>query len=249
MRITIRMDDITPEMDWPRFLRVKKLLDQYQIIPAIGVVPDNRDEKLSILPECQKGQRPENFWEYIRELQKEDWVIAQHGFRHLYESKCGGLFPLNGYSEFAGLPYEVQLRKLAEGKRILEEHHILTRFFMAPGHSYDKNTLKALHRLGFTGVTDGFGSCPYRLYGLNFYPISFHMGLSRKKKYGITTMVLHTNTMSEEEFASLENLLKSGSCMSYPDYLEEEPVRRRLPGRTGEYLLASAKRCIMKAKG
>ena len=46
MKIAVRLDDITPDMDWERFYRFKALLDKYQIRPLIGVVPDNRDENL-----------------------------------------------------------------------------------------------------------------------------------------------------------------------------------------------------------
>ena len=48
MKISIRMDDITPDMDWARFMRFKALCDQYNIKPLIGVVPDNNDAKLNI---------------------------------------------------------------------------------------------------------------------------------------------------------------------------------------------------------
>ena len=46
MKIAVRLDDITPDMDWERFLAVKKLLDRYKIKPLIGVIPDNRDENI-----------------------------------------------------------------------------------------------------------------------------------------------------------------------------------------------------------
>ena len=42
------MDDITPDMDWGKFLRLKELCDLYQVKPLIGVVPDNKDKLLSI---------------------------------------------------------------------------------------------------------------------------------------------------------------------------------------------------------
>ena len=44
--------------------------------------------------------------------------------------------------------------------------------FMAPGHTYDKNTLKVLKECGFTHVTDGFWKTPYLRQGLTFLPIS-----------------------------------------------------------------------------
>lgn len=43
MKIAIRMDDITPDMNWDNFLALKALFDKYHICPLIGVVPDNRD--------------------------------------------------------------------------------------------------------------------------------------------------------------------------------------------------------------
>ena len=46
MKIAVRLDDITPDMDWQRFYAFKTLLDKYQVKPLIGIVPDNRDENL-----------------------------------------------------------------------------------------------------------------------------------------------------------------------------------------------------------
>ena len=61
MKITVRLDDITPDMDWDKFERFKKVLDEHDIKPLIGVVPDNKDEKLS----C--GPVHEDFWTYVKE--------------------------------------------------------------------------------------------------------------------------------------------------------------------------------------
>ena len=47
MKIAVRLDDITPDMDWERFLKFKALLDRYQVKPLIGVVPQNRDPGLT----------------------------------------------------------------------------------------------------------------------------------------------------------------------------------------------------------
>ena len=46
MNITVRLDDITPDMDWERFYKFKALLDQHQVKQLLGVVPANRDELL-----------------------------------------------------------------------------------------------------------------------------------------------------------------------------------------------------------
>ena len=68
-KIAIRMDDITPDMDWERFLEFKKLLDEYGIKPLIGIVPDNRDENL------HRAKEAGDFWEYIKELQDNGWGV------------------------------------------------------------------------------------------------------------------------------------------------------------------------------
>ena len=68
MKICIRMDDITPDMDWAKFLRFKELCDLYQVKPLIGVVPKNEDKNLSI------DAPREDFWEYVKALQKDGWM-------------------------------------------------------------------------------------------------------------------------------------------------------------------------------
>ena len=76
MKTTVRMDDITPNMDWEKFLEFKALLDEHGIRPLIGVVPDNRDENLNRGAETGKAPGREkigDFWEYIRALQNEGW--------------------------------------------------------------------------------------------------------------------------------------------------------------------------------
>ena len=46
MKITIRMDDITPGMDWKKFERFKAILDKHGGKPLVGVVPVNRAKRL-----------------------------------------------------------------------------------------------------------------------------------------------------------------------------------------------------------
>lgn len=244
MKIAVRLDDITPDMDWQRFLSFKSLLDKYQVKPLIGIVPDNQDEKL-------KGARdgaPEDFWAYIRELEKEGWCIALHGCKHVYTTNKGGLFPLNNFSEFAGISYQRQKEMLAEGKRIFKENGIETELFMAPAHSYDNNTLKALLENGFTGLTDGFGDRPYLWKGLIFYPISFKLDRTLKKAGGYSTMVVHTGTLKEKGLKRYESYFQTEGVewISYKEYLEQEPEERKLFGRWKEFLMAKIKFLLVK---
>ena len=184
------MDDITPDMDWAKFLRFKELCDLYQVKPLIGVVPANQDTMLHI-------EKPRiDYWEYLHTLQSEGWCIAQHGCTHIYNTHKKGCFPLNALSEYAGNSYEEQYASLEKGQKILKGHQIDTDIFMAPAHSYDYNTLKALRELGFTKITDGFGRQPYQWQGLTFYPISFKQSNSLKQEKGYTTSPVNRDKLS-----------------------------------------------------
>lgn len=231
------MDDITSDMDWEKFYFFQELFEKAGITPLLGVVPECRDVKLH----C--GEPHEDFYEMMRQLQAKGYSFAIHGCYHLYTTKKGGLFPLNNLSEFAGIPYEKQKEMLAFGKKKLKEQGIDTDIFMAPAHSYDKNTLRALRELGITKVTDGFGKAPYTCKGLTFYPISFLLGRSLKQKDGVTTLVLHANTVTEADKERYRRIFEEyGKHMiSYSEYLAMEPVKRTAAGRIGEYLLAKGK--------
>lgn len=237
MKIAVRMDDITPDMNWENFRFFQKLFEEAGIQPLLGIVPDNRDENL------HKEEPRQDFYEVMKDLQKQGYVLSMHGCHHMYSTKKGGIFPLNNFSEFAGVSYTEQKKMLEEGKQLLLEKGIVTDMFMAPAHSYDKNTLRALKELGFTKITDGFGKRPYTYKGLTFYPISFQLSRSLKQKSGYTTMVLHANTITEKDKERYTKIFKEHGkdMISYSEYLETEAVRRNFFGRGKEFLLAKLK--------
>ncbi|WP_029322929.1 DUF2334 domain-containing protein [Butyrivibrio sp. AE3004] len=258
MKIVIRLDDISPGMDMGKFRRFKRLLDEYHIRPLIGVVPENRDPKLEAHEDEEKDnitqrnkvfdvddkikEKDYPFWHLVRNLQTEGWIIAMHGLHHVYTTKKGGLLPLNKQSEFAGIDPGKQSRMIAEGKEILGSHGIATDFFMAPSHSYDKNTLKALAENGFRRVTDGFGKQAYRRFDLTFYPISFRKDqVLKDESEGYTTFVIHTNTLNGDDFAYYEKVFESGKVVSWDDWLMKEPVEASELQGIKEYLMARFK--------
>ena len=194
-----RLDDITPDMDWNKFYRVKAIFDKYKVKPLVGVVPDNGD------PGLRRGEYHKDFWEYIASLEQSGWQVAQHGYRHIYETKHAGMLGLKIASDFAGLPYEVQYEKIREGREILKRNGLHAPVFMAPGHTYDRNTLKALRKLDFTCVTDGYANIPYRKKGLLFVPCRS----SRPKlSGGVDTICIHCNELRENDYRELENFLE-----------------------------------------
>lgn len=245
MKTAIRIDDVTPDMDWEKFLAFKEILDEYGIKPLIGVVPDNQDENL------HRAKPAGDFWEYVKELQESGWCVAMHGYQHIYSTKKGGLFPLNHFSEFAGLSYEKQFQMLKSGQEILNRNGIQTDIFMAPAHAYDKNTLRALRELGFTKITDGFGKSPYFWQGLNFYPIPFLLSRSLRRKKGVTTMVVHTNSIEAGGMARYRKLFaeQKENLISYGSLFAERSVNRGLAGHIRESLLANLKHLLVKMKG
>lgn len=247
MKIAVRLDDITPDMDWKRFLAFKALLDQYQVKPLIGIVPDNQDSMLNGDSKINQAVgAPDDFWEYIKNLEAEGYVLAMHGYRHEYTTQKGGLFPLNHFSEFAGISYKKQKEMIQKGKELLEAHGIHTEIFMAPAHSYDRNTLKALKDNGFVALTDGFGKKPYLWKKLTFYPISFKLSQSLKKKEGFSTLVVHTGTIREEELQNYEAYFQNPNVdwINYSEFMKESPVKKSMLHVCMEYLMAYGKSLV-----
>lgn len=244
MKIAVRMDDISPGMDWDKFNTFYQMLKDKGIYPLLGVVPNNQDVNLNI-DECVEDSI---FWERIRGFMDEGCAIAMHGYDHIYTTKKGGLFPLNDFSEFAGIDYAEQKKQISLGKKILAENGVETDLFMAPAHSYDINTLKALKECGFNKITDGFGIKPYAYKKLTFYPIAFKQGLSLKRKNGTTTFVVHSNTMSEGEFARWKELLNrtnSVQWIPYNELLAEKSIKHNFVAIIVERLLAVMKHILV----
>lgn len=189
----VRFDDITPSMHWDNFLFVKKVLENYNIYSVLGVVPDNRDEKLVI----RLSMSDKDFFAKIKKYKKYGDTIAQHGTYHQYINKSSGLLNINNKSEFSGLCYEEQFQKLKVGKEILEGYGIWQPYFMAPSHSFDLATLKALKALDFKAITDGYGFYPYRVEGITLIPQLVSKPIPFLP-FGVQTICLHTNSMSQE---------------------------------------------------
>lgn len=187
----IRFDDITADMDWDKFMPIKKVLEENNIYSVLGVVPKNEDETLKIRP----GLSEEEFFIKVREFKEYGDTIAQHGTYHVYKTKNSGLMDIHNVSEFSGLSYDEQFNKLEIGKKILEKNEVWQPYFMPPYHSFDINTLKALKSLYFKAVTDGYGFYPYQIEGITLIPqLSMPIHLI---PFGVQTISLHTNLIDQ----------------------------------------------------
>ena len=234
MKTAIRMDDITPDMDYDKFNKVKNILDEAGIRPLIGVVPYSKDETLRI-------EKPhEDFDDLLRDLQQNGWIIALHGYNHLYTTKEKGIFPINEFSEFAGVDYDKQNVMIRQGLAQLREWGAEPSVFMAPGHTFDENTLKALKANGLNKITDGFGNKPYLREGITFYPISAKRSDCISDKEGYSTYVLHTNTMSQNGIDQFEKMVQAyrDKFISFDEYMAVAPEERKRSGHIREYMMA-----------
>jgi len=238
------MDDITPDMDFDKFNKIKAILDDYGLKPLIGIVPFNKDDTLHV-ENCH-----EDFKDFLSNLKSEGWIMALHGYNHLYTTRSKGIFPINEFSEFAGVEPDIQNKMIEQGLKQLKEWGVETDVFMAPGHTFDKNTLKALKNNNINCVTDGFGKRPYIRDDIIFYPISSRRSECTEKKEGYSTYVLHANSMSDKEIDAFERLIKDNrDCfISYSEYMQVKPQYRKLGAIAKEYLMAIAKHYLVSRK-
>jgi predicted deacetylase len=182
---------------------MEDILDKYDVKPLVGIIPANADPETMIDPEDA------SFWEKAHSWEKKGWRIALHGYNHVCTTETGGLNPVHKRSEFAGLTYEEQCRKIRDGYALLEEKGVDVKWFFAPSHTFDENTLKAIkERTPIRNISDMIATKPYKKYGLTFTPCQ--MGVLREMPIsGYWCACYHPNIMKDEEYVALESFLKS----------------------------------------
>lgn len=213
-RLLFRLDDITPGMNNDNFNRIEEIFNAYNIKPMIGVVPCNEDEHLIVEGQnvsdgqAVSDEMKDRFWKNVKRLQDKGWTVALHGYRHVYVNEQSGLLKANPFSEFAGVEYEEQVDIISKGKAILEEHGLQVEYFMAPGHTFDENTLKALAFVGINKLTDGYTDRPYIRDGITFVPCTL---TDPRLPAGIDTVCIHINNWKDSDFYSLQEFLKENA--------------------------------------
>lgn len=202
-----RIDDIHPRMLWGRFYTLMDLFKDYEVVPLLGIIPDNKDDSLNY-----EEENP-SYWKLIKEMvEKGEIEICQHGYQHIYStiqnSINQNLYGRVSPSEFANLPYETQLKKIGLGQEILKSYGLHTDIWMAPSHTNDKNTFRALKNLGFKYITDGISVYPFKKHGLTFIPQQIW---EPKKEFisGVFTICLHLDDLTDELIEEIKNHLKS----------------------------------------
>lgn len=196
----MRLDDAAMKMDIKKWKRMEELLDKYRVKPLVGVIPDCKDSMMDCYDENK------NFWIKVKSWEKQGWIIALHGYDHVYCTEDGGLNPVNKRSEFAGLNLNLQKEKIKKGIEILNEHEIEPQVFFAPSHTFDINTIKALKsESNIRIISDTISNKPYKKYNMTFVPQQ--SGRARVLPFKVITFCYHPNTMNETDFIQLEKFL------------------------------------------
>lgn len=234
----MRFDDITADMDWDKFTPIKEALEENNIYSVLGVVPKNEDPGLNIKDSLSEEQ----FFSKIREYKDYGDSIAQHGTYHVYKNQNPGILNINKDSEFSGVSYDEQLSDLEIGKKILEKHEVWQPYFMAPAHSFDINTLKALKTLGFKAITDGYGFYPYEIEGITLVPQLVSKPVPFIP-FGVQTLCLHTNAMSQASIDKLINFINQNS----EDFVNfKEVLDLDAPNKYFKYVTYNASKTILQ---
>ena len=202
LQYLIRLDDLCPTNNLQKWERFFTLFDRYGIKPIIAVIPANKDPKLKA---C--GNFNPYYWQLVRELQNQNYVIGMHGFDHYYINHNSGLLKMNNRSEFAGLPLQTQKEKIRKAAQIFKRENINPTVFIAPAHTFDRNTLLALHEYtNIKIISDGLLKSPYVRFGFNWVPVQLSE-VEQKTKY-TWTFNYHPETCSDKTFAELEIFLE-----------------------------------------
>jgi predicted deacetylase len=198
----IRIDDICPTIKWNLWNRYEEILMENNILPMLAVIPDNKDSRLF----CDPPDR--NFWDRVRAWQKRGWTIGLHGYQHVYTLKSRGMVGLQDYSEFAGLPYERQYQKLEAAVAIFRREGVNPDLWIAPNHSFDNNTIRALVELGVSTICDGYQLYPY-LDSQGVFWIPQQLGNFHKMPVGLWTICIHLDDPLHANTEWFKNKLES----------------------------------------
>lgn len=218
-KFIMRLDDACEKMDIIKWNRMEVLLDKYHIKPLVGVIPMCKDKLM------EKYCVDSGFWNKVQTWIKKGWEIALHGYEHVYVTAEGGINPVNHRSEFAGLDLNNQKEKIRKGLKIFNDNSVFPKVFIAPSHTFDELTLRALiEESNIRIISDTVANDVYSYQGITFVPQQ--TGKLRKLPFSVVTCCYHPNMMKDEEFDELEEFLKNNH-LSFIEFPVKESHRKR----------------------
>lgn len=196
VKIVVRLDDFhqirIKDRGWSKTF---EMLENLGVRATIAVIPIYKGEILS-----------DGAVETLKELERKGWEIAQHGYTHDQLTNSGGILGTWNKSEFAGVPYEEQHKRILEGKKILESFGFQINTFVPPWHTFDENTIKVLEELEFTVLNDGHFFLPKKVGNILMIPT--HKIWHEFIRFGVVTLVLHPNEATNENLKRWRNWIE-----------------------------------------
>jgi predicted deacetylase len=219
-RYLLRIDDLSPTVNRERWSSIRDLVREFRIHPILGVIPDNQDDHLKAAPPDP------GFWEEMREMQGEGATIALHGYRHRCSMRASSLVPLHRKSEFAGRSFGEQCRRIHAGLALLREEGLSPRLFIAPNHSFDRITLRALRTEGLPYLSDGFARVPFLRDGVTWIPQQIWSPESHRK--GLWTICIHPDSTGQRRMEDLKRFMgkHGGQFTSFGEVIEKFSPRK-----------------------
>jgi peptidoglycan/xylan/chitin deacetylase (PgdA/CDA1 family) len=203
--VCLRFDDYHQDVDHETWVDVLSRYEDAGLRGVIGVVPKYEGERLSA-----------DVVEFLHDLQEKGWELAQHGYTHenVGDGRGGPLY--DDRSEFAGLGYEEQHRRIQAGRDILESHGIEPTTFIPPWHEYDRTTARVLSNAGFDCLNEGRWPVPRTVDGITLVPTHVPGVTPYMLGVGVVTLVSHPQLESEpmrnaEAVAGYENRVRTPS--------------------------------------
>lgn len=197
----LRLDDACEKRDLSKWNKMEKLMDLYDIKPLVGIIPYCED------PMMDRYEIDKDFWNNVNRWISKGWIIALHGYNHVYGTNSGGINPVNSRSEFAGESLDVQIKKIEDGINIFRSHGIDPQVFFAPSHTFDDNTIVALKlKSNIRYISDTIANKPYTKDDMIFVPQQ--SGRVRSLPLSTVTFCYHPNMMDISMFDDLEKFIK-----------------------------------------
>jgi len=195
----IRLDDACPQMHHEKWNKIEEIFDVFDIKPIVAIIPDNKDKTLNI------KEKDPHFWDKANNWENKGWSIGLHGYQHdMRPTSAKQILPIYKRSEFSGLSYDEQSKKIKKGNEILINNGLKPTVWVAPAHCFDTTTLEVIkNETTINIVSDGIAFNTFYEYGLNWIPQQ--LWNFQPKKNGIWTICLHPNMMKDKDIDELKD--------------------------------------------
>lgn len=219
-RAVLRFDDYHQRIDHETWVRVLSEYDDRGLRGVIGVIPSYHGERLSadVVPVLEK-------------LKRNGWEIAQHGYRHVDVGTGRGGLLYQDQSEFAGLNYDEQERRIGAGKDVLLDHGLEPTTFIPPWHEYDRDTLRALDAHGFDCLNEGRLPLPRTVSGITLVPTHIPAVTPSMVALGTVTLVSHPH-LDDDPYRAADVAADHKSVVRLPSEIADWWRSRRPGGGT-----------------